>query len=81
MVAIAGPHLSRRAESLSLLIVALAAIATVIVPVLYVLLLPAACVASGALAPAGRRVVTAMVVWFPVSAAVVLGTAGVDGFL
>ena len=76
MVAITGPHLSRRNETLALVATALAALATVIAPVLYVVLLPAACAATAVAAPDGRRVLAAMAVWFPVSAAVVLGTSG-----
>lgn len=77
MVAIAGPQLSRRAESLALLVTALAALSTVLVPALYAVLLPTACATVALVAPRGRRALATMVVWFPVSLAVVLGTTAV----
>lgn len=77
VVAITGPRLSRRAETFALLVTALAAVVTVLAPVLYAVLLPAACAAMAAAAPRGRRVVAAMTVWFPISLAVVVGTAAV----
>lgn len=77
MLAISGPQLSRRNEVAALVLTVLAAVTTVIAPVLYVVLLPATCAAVGAVAPAGRRIVTGMVVWFPVSLGVVLGAGGI----
>lgn len=74
VVAIAGPHLSRRGELLALVVTALAALVTAVVPALYAVLLPVACAAMAAAAPQGRRVASAAVIWFPVSFAVVLGT-------
>lgn len=74
VVAIAGPHLSRRAELAALWVTALAALVTVVVPGLYTVLLPAACAAAASLVPPGRRLRVAMAVWCPLSLAVVLGT-------
>lgn len=76
VVAIAGPHLSRRAETVALLATALAALVTVVVPALYAVLLPAACTSVAAAAPRGHRLASALVVWVPVSLAVVVGTVG-----
>ena len=73
VIAIAGPELSRRSEVLALYVTALAALAVVIVPTLYVAALPAACGAMAVAAPAGRRFASALAVWVPVSIAVVLG--------
>lgn len=73
MLAIAGPRLSRRGEVLGLFVTALAALAVVIVPTLYVAALPAACGAMAVVAPPGRRFAAALAVWVPVSLAVVVG--------
>lgn len=78
MVAITGPRLTRRAESVTLVVTALAALATVLVPALYAVLLPATCAAMAVAAPRGRRAVSAMAVWVPMSTAVVVGTLGVS---
>lgn len=71
MVAVTGPLLSRRAELLALWCTAAAALATAVVPALYVLTLPAACAATAAAAPRGRRLAAALVVWLSVSLAAV----------
>lgn len=73
MVAIAGAQLTRRAELLVLALTALAALAVVVVPTLYLAALPAACGAMALAAPAGRRFASAVAVWVPVSLAVVVG--------
>lgn len=73
VIAIAGPELSRRAEVAALLVTALAALAVVVVPTLYLVALAAACGAAALVAPAGRRVASALAVWVPVSLAVVVG--------
>jgi hypothetical protein len=73
VVAIAGAQLTRRAELLVLALTALAALAVVVVPTLYLAALPAACGAMALAAPAGRRFASAVAVWVPVSLAVVVG--------
>jgi hypothetical protein len=73
VLAIAGPHLSRRADLLALAVTALAALAVVVVPTLYLAALPAACGAAALAAPSGRRAASALAVWVPVSLAVVVG--------
>jgi len=75
VVAVTGPHLSRRAELLALAATALAALLTVVVPTLYVLALPAACLAVAAAAPQGRRLPAVLVTWVPLSLAVVVAGA------
>ena len=75
MVAISGPELNRRAELLVLVITAVAALLAAVVPVYYVVLLPLACASMALVAPAGRRTASAMAVWFPVSAGLLVGTA------
>ncbi len=75
MLAIAGPQLSRRDELLALIVTVLASAAIVVVPVLYVVLLPAVCAIAALTAPIGRRVPMAMAVWVPLSLAVLVGTA------
>jgi len=72
VVAITGTDLSRRAELVALWATALAALVTVVVPSLYVVALPAACAAVAMAAPRGRRLPAALVVWVPLSVAVVL---------
>lgn len=73
VLAVAGPHLSRPAEVLALVVTALAALAVVVVPTLYLAALAAACGATALVAPAGRRTASALVVWVPVSLAVLVG--------
>ncbi|MDZ7674330.1 MAG: hypothetical protein U5K30_04590 [Acidimicrobiales bacterium] len=74
MVAITGPHLSRRAEVLGLATCALAAVVVVLMPALYLVVLSCACAAMATVAPPGRRTLAALAVWLPVSAAVLLST-------
>lgn len=73
MVAVTGPHLSRRAELLVLACTALAALVTAVVPSAYVVALPAACGVVTAAAPSGRRLAAALVTWAALSLAVVVG--------
>lgn len=75
MVAISGPELTRRAEILVLALTAVAALLAAIVPVYYVVLLPLVCASMAIAAPPGRRTASAMAVWFPVSGALLVGTA------
>src|SRR5690606_37723629 len=72
VLAITGP-LPRRAESFALLVTALAALVTVVVPVLYVVLLPAVCAAVAISVPDGHRLAAAMAVWAPLSLAAAVG--------
>lgn len=58
---------------LALVVTALAALAVVVVPTLYLAALTAACGATALAAPAGRRFPSALAVWVPVSLAVVIG--------
>lgn len=74
MVAITGPQLRRHHEVLALGATALAAVLTVVVPVAYVLALPAACAATAAAAPAGRRLAASLTVWVPLSIAAAVGS-------
>lgn len=78
MAAICGLELSRRAEHAALLATMVAVILAVVAPVLYALALGLACGAGAAAAPTGRRAVTALAVWVPVSAALVVGTAPIS---
>ncbi|MCO8125678.1 hypothetical protein NHL50_00450 [Acidimicrobiia bacterium EGI L10123] len=73
VLAITGPALSRRRELFALTVTAVAALAAVVVPTLYVAVLPVACGAVALSAPAGRRLPAALAVWAPVSLAVVVG--------
>lgn len=66
---------SRRAERVAQLTIALGAVLIAVVPVYYVIVLPACCALAGLVAPVGRRLVSAMAAWVPVSAAVLLGLA------
>ena len=75
MVAICGPELSRRADRFALAVTAFAVLGAFVVPMLYLVVLPAACGAAAVAAPPGRRSVTAVATWVPVSAAVILGVA------
>lgn len=76
MVAITGQALSRRHEQLALTLLVFGVIAAVVVPVFYVLIVPMVCAAGAALAPSGRKALTAMAMWVPVSAAVVVSGIG-----
>lgn len=75
MAAICGPGVSRRAELVALLSTVLAIVTTVVAPTLYLVALPATCAVVAVAAPTGRRSVTALAVWVPVSAGVVVGLA------
>lgn len=77
MAAICGLGLSRRAERLALGATGLAVLLSVLTPMFYVVAVSMACASAALAAPAGRRSVTALAVWFPVSAAVVVGLAPV----
>lgn len=71
MAAIVGTPLSPRSEALILVATVLALMTTVIVPVSYVVAVPAVCLGAAAVAPGGRRVLAAMAAWLPVSLAAV----------
>ena len=76
MVAITGMQLSRRNEYLALSLLVLGMVAAVVVPVLYVVVVPVVCAGGASVAPTGRRMLTAMAMWVPVSAAVLLSGVG-----
>lgn len=73
VAAICGLELSRRAERFALAVTGLAVLLSVLTPMFYVVAVAVACASAAMAAPAGRRSVTALAVWFPVSAAVVVG--------
>lgn len=73
MVAITGP-LPRPFERAALLVTSFAALVTVVVPVAYAVALPAACAATAAAAPTGRRLAAALAVWVPLSLAAAVGS-------
>jgi len=72
VVAITGA-IHPSAERAALLATALAALVIVIVPIAYVLALPAACAGTAAATPAGRRLAAALTVWTPLSLAAAVG--------
>lgn len=76
MVAITGYSLSRRNELLALVLLALGVIASVVVPVFYVVVVPLVCAVGASVAPHGRRVQTAMAMWLPVSIALLVTGIG-----
>jgi hypothetical protein len=73
VVAITGPRLSRRAELVALWATAAAALVSVVIPMLYLVALPMACVAMAAAAPAGRRLPPTVAVWTVVSVGALVG--------
>jgi len=77
MTAISGLEPPRRADRIALSVTVLAILSSVVAPMLYVIAAPMACAAAAVTAPRGRRSLTAMAVWVPVSAAVVIGVAPV----
>lgn len=78
MAAICGIELSRRAEQGALLATIVAVVLAVLAPVLYAVALGLACGGAAAAAPSGRRAVTALAAWVPVSTAVVVGLAPIS---
>ncbi len=76
MVAITGHGLSRRNEHLALVLLVVGMVAAVVVPVLYVVVVPVVCAAGASVAPTGRRLLTAMAMWVPMSAAVIVSGIG-----
>lgn len=73
MTAISLSDPPRRADRMALTVTALAILSSVVAPMLYVIAAPVACGAAAVTAPPGRRSVTAVAVWLPVSVAVVIG--------
>ena len=73
MTAISLSDPPRRADRTALTVTALAILSSVVAPMLYVIAAPAACGAAAITAPRGRRSMTALAVWVPVSAAVMIG--------
>ncbi len=80
MVLIAGGRIPRHHEKAALALTAVLIGVVVVAPVLYVVLLPLACAIVSTVAPIGRRLPVAMATWFPISAAVLVGTNGL-GFM
>ena len=76
MVAITGIQLSRRNEHFALALLVFGMVAAVVVPVFYVVIVPMVCAAGASVAPPGRRILTAMAMWVPVSAAVLVSGIG-----
>lgn len=77
MNAASPPDPPRRPDRIALGVTALAILSSVVAPMLYVLAVPAACGTAAVTAPRGRRSVTAVAVWLPVSAAVMIGVTPV----